>query len=168
LILAALLAGVLGAGDLLTATAPNAPRPLATPVPAVGAELVHPSVFHREGGWNGYPYWMAVTPYAHSEAETENPSLYCSLDGLTWTTPKGVANPLVPRPREARRYNSDPHLAGAPDGRLLLFYRVGTTRSTSSPPGTAPPGPPRARSWTCPWRMSGSSPRRCSSTGRAG
>jgi hypothetical protein len=124
LIAALLLAGMLGAGDLLTATARNAPAPLPTPVPPVGAELVHPSVFHQPGGWNGYPYWMAVTPYAHSEAEAENPCLYCSLDGRTWTVPRGVVNPLVPRPREPRRYNSDPHLAAGPGGSLLLFFRT--------------------------------------------
>lgn len=119
-----MLAGFLGAADLLTATARNAPAPLPTPVPAVGSELVHPSVFHKEGGWNGFPYWMAVTPYGGSQAEVENPSLYCSPDGVTWSVPKGVTNPLVPRPREPRRYNSDPHLAQGPDGSLLLFFRT--------------------------------------------
>jgi len=123
-ILAALLSTLLGAGDLLEARAPNAPAPLATPVPAVGRELVHPSVFHREGGWNGFPWWMAVTPYPDSAAGDENPSIYCSLDGLSWRTPAGVTNPLVRRPREPRRYNSDPELAAGPDGSLLLFYRV--------------------------------------------
>jgi hypothetical protein len=110
--------------DLLAARAANAPAPLATPVPYVGTELVHPSVFHREGGWNGYPYWLAATPYPGSEARHENPSLYCSRDGLAWETPPGIVNPLIPGPAEARRYNSDPHLAGDPDGRLHLFYRA--------------------------------------------
>jgi len=93
-------------------------------VPYTGAELVHPSVVYREGGWNGYPYWMAATPYARSDAQFENPSLYCSLDGRAWSVPRGVVNPLVPRPKQARRYNSDCHLAMDPDGRLHLFYRV--------------------------------------------
>lgn len=112
------------AGDPLATRAPNAPAPLATPLPAEGPELVHPSVVHREGGWNGHAYWMAVTPYDRSEAENENPCLYVSEDGLAWKVPEGVANPLVKRPRESRRYNSDPCLAFAPDGSLLLFYRV--------------------------------------------
>lgn len=116
---------VLASGlDLLTLTAPNAPAPLASPVPYAGAELVHPSVLYREGGWNGYPYWLAVTPYAHSDAQFENPCLYCSLDGLNWVTPKGVTNPLVPKPDLARRYNSDCHLALGPDGTLHLFFRT--------------------------------------------
>ena len=109
---------------LLAATAANAPAPLATPVPYAGTEMVHPSVVYREGGWNGFPYWMAATPYGHSDARLENPSLYCSRDGLAWTVPKGLANPLVPPTGQARRYNSDPHLAADPDGRLHLFYRV--------------------------------------------
>jgi len=133
----ALAALVLGAGcgqvlggvpaearGLLTARAAHAPAPLATPVPYQGAELVHPSVFFQEGGWNGFPYWMAVTPYAHSDAQYENPSLYCSKDGLAWTVPPGIVNPLIPRPAPERRYNSDPHLALDPDGRLHLFYRA--------------------------------------------
>jgi len=109
---------------LLAARAANAPAPLATPVPYTGAEMVHPSVFHQEGGWNGFPYWMAATPYARSDAQYENPSLYCSMDGLDWQVPKGVVNPLIPKPRAARRYNSDCHLALDPDGRLHLFYRA--------------------------------------------
>jgi len=122
-LLAALLCAV-PARDLLTATAANAPAPLATPVPYAGRELVHPSVLHQEGGWNGFPYWMAVTPYAGSDAALENPSLYCSLDGRTWTTPKGVTNPLVKKPAAPRRYNSDCHLALGPDRVLRLFYRA--------------------------------------------
>jgi hypothetical protein len=110
--------------DLLKLAAPNAPAPLATPVPYTGKELVHPSVFFAEYGWNGYPYWMAVTPYAHSDAQFENPCLYCSLDGQVWITPKGVTNPLVPKPDLARRYNSDCHLALGPDGALNLFFRT--------------------------------------------
>lgn len=111
-------------GGLLTRTAANAPAPLATPAPYVGQELVHPSVFHRAGGWNGFPYWMAVTPYAHSDAQYENPSLYCSLDGQVWRTPPGLVNPLAARPSLPRRYLSDPHLACGPDGVLRLFYRA--------------------------------------------
>ena len=110
--------------DLLTLSAPNAAAPLATPVPCTGTELVHPSVVFQEGGWNGFPYWMAVTPYAHSDGQFENPSLYCSLDGQLWVTPKGITNPLVPKPETPRRYNSDCHLVLGPGGTLHLFYRT--------------------------------------------
>ena len=127
-LLACLVAAAGWAGDpaaaLLAARAANAPAPLATPVPYSGTELVHPSVFHQDGGWNGYAYWMAVTPYAHSDAQYENPSLYVSQDGVTWSVPPGIVNPLIAKPALARRYNSDPHLAGDPDGRLHLFYRA--------------------------------------------
>jgi hypothetical protein len=131
----------------LSATARNAAAPLATPQPYTGGELVHPSVFYREGGWNGFPYWMAVTPYAHSDAQYENPSLYCSLDGQEWRVPPGIHNPLVAKPARDRRYNSDPHLVPDPDGRLHLFYRAAggdgndTLFLTSSRDG---------RAWTAP------------------
>ena len=124
LVLCAAWAAMASGLDLLNLKAPNAPAPLATPVPYTGTELVHPSVFFHEGGWNGYPYWLAITPYAHSDAQFENPCLYCSLDGKVWTTPKGLVNPLVPKPALARRYNSDCHLALGPDGVLHLFYRT--------------------------------------------
>jgi hypothetical protein len=127
---AAALLLILGAGrslagaDLLAVTAGNAPAPLATPVPYTGQELVHPSVFFQAGGWNGFPYWMAVTPYPGSDAQFENPSLYCSLDGRSWRTPPGLCNPVAARPSRPRRYLSDPHLACGPDGLLRLFYRA--------------------------------------------
>lgn len=118
-----LLAGLLVAG-LCRAAAPNASQPLRMPVPPEGSEWVHPSVAAPAGGWRGFAYWMAATPYAHSDEATENPCVVVSQDGSTWTTPPGLVNPLVPRPRQARRYNSDPHLQVTPDDRLLLTYRV--------------------------------------------
>lgn len=118
---ALILAVLPGAQDLLAARAPNAPAPLAMPG---DGELVHPSVVHVPGGWNGHAWWMAATPYPDSDAAQENPSLFCSDDGVAWQVPKGVSNPLVPRPKEARRYNSDPHLVLDPGGDLLLFFRT--------------------------------------------
>lgn len=118
----AALAGLALAGLGLAGT-PNAPRPLRLPAPPEGTEWVHPSVAAPAGGWGGFAYWMAATPYAHSDGATENPCLFVSRDGTSWETPPGLANPLVPRPRAERRYNSDPHLVAAPDGQLLLFYR---------------------------------------------
>jgi len=65
----------------------------------------HPSVVYRAGGWNGFPYWMVMTPYptelntgggsAESDA-LENPSILCSLDGYTWQVPVGLTNPIEP------------------------------------------------------------------------
>ncbi|HLO65670.1 MAG TPA: hypothetical protein VK188_01535 [Holophaga sp.] len=118
---ALILAALPGAQDLLAARAPNAPAPLAMPG---GGEWVHPSVVHVPAGWNGHAWWMAATPYPDSDAAQENPCLFCSDDGVAWRVPGGAANPLVPRPKEARRYNSDPHLALDPGGDLLLFFRT--------------------------------------------
>ena len=73
----------------------------------------------------------------------KNPSLYVSQDGVSWSAPPGIVNPLIPKPALARRYNSDPHLALDPDGRLHLFYRAaatGTTPCSWCPPGTGATG----------------------------
>ena len=71
--------------------------------------------------WNGYRYWMAMTPYPNAQNAYENPSIVVSDDGETWIEPPGISNPIVPYPG-AGYYNSDPCLVKA--GNLLyLFYR---------------------------------------------
>lgn len=75
----------------------NAPSPITTPTYDGSGQTVHPSVLDFGQGiirpghtaWNGYRYWMAMTPYPNSQAIYENPSLLCSHDGLTWTEPPG-------------------------------------------------------------------------------
>jgi hypothetical protein len=109
--------------DLSRARAPNALAPLSTPVPYSGDELVHPDVYFNESGWNGYRYWMAVTPYEGTDSQYENPSVYASNDGQAWETPAGLTNPIVPYPGALNGYNSDPDLVDGRDGKLYLFYR---------------------------------------------
>lgn len=91
-------------------------------------QLVHPSVVYVDGGWNGYAYWMAMTPYSGAASTTENPSILCSNDGRVWAPPAGVTNPLVAHPG-GTHYNSDPYLFFLPDGRMCIYYRaqLGTT-----------------------------------------
>lgn len=92
--------------------------------------VVHPSVIRIAGGWNGYEYWMAMTPYSNSDSQYENPSILASNDGKTWVVPTGVTNPLVAYPG-GTNYNSDPYLFFTPDGYLCIFWRqvVGTNVS---------------------------------------
>lgn len=72
-------------------------------------QTVHPSVVAIPAGWNGYKYWMAITPYPDGDADFENPSIYCSNDGSTWATPVGLTNPVVAA-LVSPLYNADPHL----------------------------------------------------------
>lgn len=85
------------------------------------AQFVHPDVVDTVTGWNGYRYWMAITPYPYSDPAKENPSVYASADGLTWITPTGATNPVVP-PATAPGANSDNDMVLV-SGTMYLFYR---------------------------------------------
>lgn len=83
----------------------------------------HPSVIYKKGGWNGYEYWMAFTPYP--SASREDPSIVASKDGIVWETPSGLLNPIFKQKQsEAMGYgsNSDTHLILSKDGLTLIVY----------------------------------------------
>ena len=103
---------------------------VAPKVPLTDAGYTHPKVLYLPGGWNGYEYWMAITPYRgpltslEDMAQYENPHIFCSLDGMTWIEPVGIQNPLeVPPPYPSPDYLSDTHIALGSDGYMHLFYR---------------------------------------------
>jgi hypothetical protein len=97
---------------------------IATPTYDGSGMAVHPSVVFFADGWNGYRYWMAMTPYPNGNNIYENPSILASQDGTTWTVPPGLTNPVSDTVAVAgQRYNSDPNLVLGPDGKLHLFYR---------------------------------------------
>ncbi len=53
---------------------------------------VHPDVVYFPGGFDGYEYWMAYTPYPPESQE--NPSVLRSHDGIHWTD-EGISNPVI-------------------------------------------------------------------------
>ncbi len=79
---------------------------------------MHPDVVHVPGGWNGYEYWMAMTPYPNSNDDYENPSVLVSNDNLTWVVPPGVTNPLAPEPPG---HNDDTDILLV-DGEMIIYY----------------------------------------------
>lgn len=84
-------------------------------------QVVHPDVVYVRGGWHGYAYWMAVTPYPYGNDRFENPSIVVSNDGVHWSVPPRLTNPVVTRP--ACDHNSDPDLVYRPDlDQMYLFY----------------------------------------------
>lgn len=87
-----------------------------------GGQTTHPAVVFIPGGWNGYEYWMAHTPYPGSSDAHEDPNIACSLDGITWIQAPGAPAPLDDAPG-GTNYNSDTDLALGPDGALYVFWR---------------------------------------------
>ena len=84
----------------------------------------HPSVLYFPGGWNGWEYWMAMTPYPDSDEGYEDPDIIVSHDGVAWQVPDGLTNPLDDQPGRPGPHNSDPHLVIHPDGRMILTWRM--------------------------------------------
>lgn len=95
-----------------------------TPDPvSTDGELTHPCVVYAPEKWNGYYYWMAVTPYLNSIDSYEDPCIVVSNDGINWAPPAGLTNPLDDQPGTTI-YDSDTHLVFGPNNVLYLFWRM--------------------------------------------
>lgn len=96
---------------------------LPTPYAAtVNDEVVHPSVIHVPGGWNGYEYWMAYTPYPNTNDQYENPCIAASNDRVNWVLPPGAPNPVVAN-QFANGHLSDADICIGPGNVLYMIYR---------------------------------------------
>lgn len=90
-------------------------------------QVVHPSVVDFGGKWNGYRWWMMITPLPTGldgirPDDYENPSLYASNDCVTWK-PVGP-QPIIPQPYPPSGYNSDPEMVWNPDeAQLEAWWR---------------------------------------------
>lgn len=88
-----------------------------------GSDAYHPDVVDTVTGWNGYRYWMGMTPYLDDGIATENPNIVASNDGSTWVVPAGLTNPISPYPGGGN-YNSDTDMVLVPsEGLMYCFYR---------------------------------------------
>lgn len=116
----------------------NAREPVVTPTPEGSGLATHPAVIDMgEGGWSGYRYWMAMTPYPYQELATENPCVLASDDGFTWVVPPGHTNPLRPW-GGGDTWQSDTDIEYDPDtGRMWVIWRESEGVGGSSPPGGA-------------------------------
>jgi hypothetical protein len=106
----------------------NASAPLTTPTYEGSGQVVHPDVVRFPEAWNGYPYWMVMTPYPRGNDRYENPSVLASNDGTNWEVPPGLQNPLAPRP--PCDHNNDPDLLYNPDTDELWIYYLDTRRAS--------------------------------------
>lgn len=111
-------------------------RPITARIPEpynIG-QTVHPSVLHFDTPWNGYEYWMAITPYADSQNRFENPCVFGSHNGVNWEVPTGLTNPIEPTPTSGADlnadYNADPNLFYNNDT-LYMAFRQSITQSGS-------------------------------------
>lgn len=118
------LASVLNPSTML---APSGVKLAITTYVGGNNEVVEPSVYFNPNGLFGYEYWMAAGPYENSNDAYENPSIWCSHDGITWIVPPGGSNPVV-QPPSSGNYD-DPHLFEK-GGTLYLSWNF--TRSNNS------------------------------------
>lgn len=100
----------------------NAASPQTIPTYDGTNQPTHPSVVKFDQPWNGYTYWMAMTPYPYNDGSYENPSIVVSNDGENWIVPSGLTNPLVGTPNPG--HNCDADLVYEPEFNELRIYYV--------------------------------------------
>ena len=85
----------------------------------------HPKLLYFPTGWNGYRYWMSVTPYPGTDARFENPCIVTSNDLKKWVVPKGLKNPVTGVPADVKYggHYSDSQLVMNGDV-MELWYRA--------------------------------------------
>lgn len=101
----------------------NSESPLHTPTYDGSNEATHPSVVYIPDGFNGYKYWMALTPYPNGNDDFENPEILVSNDGSNFKYLKLLQSPLtVPDDVKLGGHYSDVNLCYA-NGQLEVYFR---------------------------------------------
>lgn len=103
-----------------------------THISPAGGQATHPSIVKFAAPWNGYTYWMGVTPYPGSNDDHEDPNIVASLDGTNWVVPAGLTNPLDDAPGSPGAYNSDINLVYRADNNTLYAFWRTLDRSLGS------------------------------------
>ena len=102
---------------------------MSTPTYEGSGQAVHPDVHYNANGWNGYKYWMVMTPYPNGNDDYENPSILTSNDGFSWVVPEGLINPIDPTPSAGS--NSDVDIVYNETSSRLEVYYVESGAGTS-------------------------------------
>src|SRR5659263_128279 len=92
-------------------------------------QAVHPDVYYNANGWRGYKYWMVMTPYPNGNDAYENPSILVSNEGISWSVPQGLQNPIDPKP--ASGSNSDVDIVYNETADRIEIYYVESGAGTS-------------------------------------
>src|SRR5687767_13891347 len=109
----------MGKNSLLSAAA----APLYLTTYDGSGQCVHPDVIRVGREFYGRELLMVMEPYPYGDDYFENPSLLVSDDGLAWSVPDCVSNPIVDPPPQRGAWNSDGDLLLGRDHRLFLYYR---------------------------------------------
>lgn len=108
--------------DMFLALPSNAATFQTTPTSDATGQCVHPSILYFPDGWNGYNYWMVMTPYPGGDPDNETPEILACDDGVNWVVPAGLTNPIVDR--DAAAPNSDPCLFyNEATDEIWIYYR---------------------------------------------
>ena len=85
----------------------NADTYQTTPTYDGSGQSIHPDVLFFPNGWNGYKYWMVMSPFPNGNDDYENPSILASSDGSSWVVPSGLINPIDPTPTNGHNCDTD-------------------------------------------------------------
>ena len=85
-------------------------------------QVTHPDVVVMDEAWNGYRYWAIYTPNVSGISIYENPSIVASHDGVQWTTPDGLTNPIEPQPATVDYHNCDADMIYNPEMDAMMGY----------------------------------------------
>lgn len=85
-------------------------------------QAMHPDVWYNSSGWNGWKYWMAMTPLTDTNESVENPSLVVSNDAINWHNPPNISNPFEHQ-NGSGRHNCDTDLVyNSSSNELYIYY----------------------------------------------
>ena len=84
-------------------------------------QAVHPDIIYTSEGWNGYKYWLSVSPFPNLIPKYEDPHIFASSDGQSWIDPGD--NPVVPlvHPEEHEYSDADILLV---NNTMYMYYRL--------------------------------------------
>ncbi len=109
----------------------NYKGPLNISTPDGSKQPYHPSVLYFEGGWCGYKYWMAYTPFPIGALpyrdRWEYPCICASNDGVNWNdiNDEQPLDDLTMNQIQNRDYFSDTHLVyNLKENRIECYYRL--------------------------------------------
>lgn len=83
--------------------------------------VTHPDVYYNPAGWNGYPYWMAITPFP--DQDRENPCVFASYNGQDWIDFGN--NPISPYSEATANgygFHADTDICVQSNGLMAVYY----------------------------------------------